>query len=438
MNTARSSSRRILRRSAVAGMAALAVGLSACAVPGGSATPVADDPDEPASIRFYWWGSDARNERMQQAIDLFEEDNPNITVTGEFAEWGGYWDKLATSVVGGDTPDVFMQEDRYIADYARRGILADLGAIGVETGDIDESLLTAGAIDGTQFGIPTGSNVYSVIANPALFEAAGVELPDDDTWTWDDYVDIATRIHDGTPGGQVYGTSDATYNEVGFSVYARQHGQSLFDEDGELGYDDDLLEEWFQRSLDLQASGGQPPADSAASLDLLDSPIAKGYAAMNITWSAQLGALSTAVGQDLTILKMPGESEFTKPGMFYKPGMYLSASAKTKHPSAVAKFIDFFANDPRVGGIFLTELGLPGNAPVREAILPKLTPVDQKSADFVAGLADHIVSAPPALPNGAGEVATIIQRINEQVLFGQLTPADAAKQFRSEVEAVIG
>lgn len=438
MNTARSAStRRILRRSAFVTIGALAVGLSACAVPAApTSTPVAEDPDKPASIRFYWWGSDARNERMQQAIDIFQDDNPNITVTGEFAEWGGYWDKLATSVVGGDTPDVFMQEDRYIADYARRGVLADLGSIGVETGDIDKSLLTAGQIEGTQYGVPTGSNVYSVIANPALFEAAGVEMPDDDTWTWEDYVEIADKIHEATP--DVYGTSDATYNEVAFSVFARQNGQSLFNDKGELGYKDELLEEWFQRSLDLQASGGQPPADSAASLDLLDSPIAKGYAAMSITWSAQLGALSTAVGHDLAILKMPGESEFEKPGMFFKPGMYLAASAKTEAPTAVQKFIDFFANDPRVGEIFLTELGLPGNASVRDAIMPTLTPVDRESAEFVAGLADHIKSAPPALPNGAGEVAAIIQRINEQVLFNQLTPEAAAKQFRTEVEAVIG
>lgn len=426
------------RMASVAVALTLAASLAAC---GGDAQQNAgtgdSGSDAPATIRFYWWGAEERNARMQDAIDIFMSENENITVEGEFAEWGGYWDRLATQVAGSDTPDVFMQEDRYIADYARRGVLADLDDLGVDSTSIDEGLLAAGHIDNQQFGIPTGSNVYSVIINPAIYEAAGIEIPDGDDWTWEDYVETAVAIHENT-NGEYYGTSDATFNEVALNVFLRQHGQSLFAEDGSLGYEDALLEEWFQRSLDLQARGGQPPADSAASLDLMDSPIAKGEAAMSITWSAQLGALSEAAGEELEIRKMPGESQFDAHGMYFKPAMYLSASAKTEHPEAVAKFIDFFANDERVGEIFMTELGLPGNPDVRDAIVDQLSPADQRSAEFVSDLSDHVQSALAPLPDGAGEVASIIQRINEQVLFEQITAAEAAQQFRSEVENVIG
>src|SRR5690625_966721 len=196
----------------IAALAAGSLVLSACG--GGSTGGNSGSGDgEAASLRFYWWGSDERNKRMQEAIDIFNAENSDIEVTGEFAEWGGYWDKLATSTAGNDTPDVYMQEDRYIADYGRRGLLANLDELGVPTDDIDESLLASGEIDGELLGVPTGSNVYSVLANPAIFEEAGVELPDDSTWTWDDYVEISQQIHDGIPSGDVFGTSDATYNE---------------------------------------------------------------------------------------------------------------------------------------------------------------------------------------------------------------------------------
>lgn len=416
------------RAVAALSVASLAVGLAGCGASDSGA-------DGTQTISFMWWGSAERTARVQEAIDMFEEANPDIKVEGQYAEWAGYWDKLATSVAGGDTPDVMFQEDRYIGDYARRGVLADLSAIGIDTAKIDETLIAAGEIDGKPYGIPTGSNVMSIVANPDLFEAAGVELPDDDTWTWDDYVEIAEQISAGSPDG-VYGTSDYSYNETGFLIYLRQHGQDLFDEEGKLGYDDQLLEEWFQRSLNLQEAGGQPPADESVGLDLLDSPIAKGKAAMSMTWSAQLGPLSEASGSDLVLLKVPGEAE--TPGMYFKPGMYVSVAAESEHADAAAKFVDFFVNTPEVGKIFLTELGLPGNADVRDAVVPELGAADKAGADFVGSLSDHVTSSPHTMPNGAGDVAAIMQRVNSEVLFGQLTPAEGAAKFRQEAESAIG
>ena len=39
--------------------------------------------------------------------------------------------------------------------------------------------------------------------------------------------------------------------------------------------------------------------------------------------------------------------------------------------------------------------------------------------------------------NGAGEVATLLRRVNEQVGFGRLSPAEGAKQFIAESNAIL-
>lgn len=57
--------------------------------------------------------------------------------------------------------------------------------------------------------MPTGVSTFGLIINPAIFEQAGVELPDDETWTWDDFTRIATEISANTPEG-VYGSTDPT------------------------------------------------------------------------------------------------------------------------------------------------------------------------------------------------------------------------------------
>src|SRR5690606_28408494 len=118
---------------------ALALGMGACASGSG-------DEGGDVTLRFSFWGSNERADRMQEAVDIFEEENPGIVVEPDFVDWSGYWDRLATGVAGGDVPDVFMQEDRYIGDYARRDVLADLSGT-VSTDDIDASLLSSGEID---------------------------------------------------------------------------------------------------------------------------------------------------------------------------------------------------------------------------------------------------------------------------------------------------
>lgn len=431
------------RAALVALTAAGAIALTACsgdsgAMPEGGAGEGGDGG--PVEIRFAWWGSDTRHETTQQIIDLFEEKNPGITVVPDFTDWGGYWDKLATSVAGGDTPDVITQEERYLSDYATRGVIADMSELGIDTAEIPDEVLATGEIDGKLYGIPTGVNAYAVVANPTIFEQAGVEMPDDETWTWEDYVEIAGQISEGAGDG-VWGTQDYGFNEAGLAILARQKGETLYTPDGGLGVSPETVAEFFQRSLDLMANNGQPDASRSVEIQNAGpegSLLGTGTGAMGVWWSNQLGALSSAAGTDLELLRLPGESQHERTGMYFKPAMYYSVSATTEHPEESAKFVDFLLNDPEVAALQLTDRGLPSNLSVREAISGDLEAADKKVADFMADLEDEIVDNPPVPPNGSAEMQDIIGRINTEVLFGNITPEQAAEQFISEVGAAIG
>src|SRR5699024_5765194 len=113
-------------------------------------------------------------------------------------------------------------------------------------------------------------------------------------------------------------------------------------------------------------------------------------------------------------------------------------SADTEYPVEAAMFVDFLVNNVDAGGIILSDRGLPANPDVRAAVQDMFTPVDQQAAAFLANLGPVIVDSLATPPVGSGEVVNIIKRINEQVLFEQITPEEAAKQFMSEVEAAIG
>jgi len=426
------------RATLVALTAAGALALTACSGDSG-ALPDSEGDGESGNveIRFAWWGSDTRHQTTQQIIDLFEDKNPGITVVPDFTDWDGYWDKLATAVAGGDTPDVITHEERFISDYATRGVIADMATLDIDTSEIPEDVLATGTIDGKLYGIATGVNAYSVIADPQVFADAGVDMPDDTTWTWDDYVEVAGAVAKGAGDG-MWGTQDYGFNEAGLAVMARQKGETLYNEDGSLGVSPETVAEFFQVSLDLQANGGEP--DASRTVEIQDagpegSLIGTNSGAMGVWWSNQFGALSGASGRDLEILRLPGESAGERTGMYFKPAMYYSVSAKTEHPEESAKFVDFLLNDPEVAALQLTDRGLPSNLSVRESILGDLPPTDQKVADFMADLEDEIVDNPPVPPNGSGEVQDIMIRLNTEVLFGDKTPQEAAEAFLTEVEA---
>ncbi|MFE6968942.1 ABC transporter substrate-binding protein [Isoptericola sp. NPDC057653] len=436
---------RATRRRGAALVALTAVGalaLTACS--GGDSGIVPSDQDGgkdgDVEIRFSWWGSDDRHKTTQEILDLFEEKNPGITVVPDYTDWGGYWDKLATATAGGDTPDVITQEERYLSDYASRGVIADLGALDIDTSEISDDILTTGEVGGTLVGIPTGVNAYALVADPKIFADAGVDMPDDTTWTWEDYVDVAGKISKGAGKG-VWGTQDYGFNEAGLAVLARQKGETLYTPDGKLGVSKETVAQFFQTSLDLMANGGQPDASRSVEYQNAGpegSLLGTNSGAMGVWWSNQLGALSDASGRDLELLRLPGESEGERTGMYFKPAMYYSVSAKSEHPQEAAKLVDFLLNDPEAAKLQLTDRGLPANLSVREAILPDLTAADQRMADFMADLEDDVVDNPPVPPNGANEMQDIITRINTEVLFERMTPAQAADAFLKDVGAAIG
>ncbi|GAA1111317.1 ABC transporter substrate-binding protein [Nocardiopsis metallicus] len=413
---------------------ALVMAATAC---GGS-----DSDDGIVELRFSWWGADDRHATMQEAIDVFEDQNPDIRITGDYTDWGSYWDRLATSTAANDAPDILMQEERYLREYGQRGALADLSEFGehLDLSAIDPLVAETGELEGQTFGIPTGVNAYAVLADPQAFEEAGVEMPDDTTWTWDDYVEIANEISQATDG-EIVGAQSMAYNESGFQIFARQHGENLYAEDGTLAFSEETLASWFQITSDLLDGGGQPSASESVEIEAGgpdQSVLSTNQGAMAHFWTNQLGGISGSAGRDIELLRYPGETENERTGMYLKPAMFYAVSAGSEHPEEAARFVDFMLNSEDAAELTLSDLGLPANVDMREHILGDLPPADERSAAFLEEITGDIIDGNPPPPIGAGEVVEITKRTSDELGFGDLTPEEAAEQFIKNVSEATG
>ena len=248
-------------RRAVLGAPLALLALSSCGpnAPGGAG----GDDEAGGALRFAWWGNATRDELTREALSAYEDVAPEVTISAEPGDWSGYWDKIATQVAGGDAPDILQMDEGYLAEYSSRGILADLAETSIDTADIDPAALEAGRVDGGLFALNAGINAPVLLANPAVFEEAGVEIPDDTTWTWDDLVDIATRISEstaeGTFGVQQFGAAGGPP----LTVFLRQLGAERFSAEGGIGFTAEQLAQWWEFTLRLQDSGAAPEASVA-------------------------------------------------------------------------------------------------------------------------------------------------------------------------------
>lgn len=427
--------REVSRRTVLFAVPA-ALALSACSGNGGGSTELSN---EPVTLRFTWWGSDARHERTQQVIKLFQDKHKNITVKGEFKEWNGYWDSLATTAAAQEAPDLIQMDELYLASYAERGALLDLSKVRdhLDTSALSKDVLATGQVDGKQYAIPTGLTAYSMVVNTDLLKQYGVDVPDDDTWSWDDLKEIGKKIS-AAGGGKVTGVQSWGFDMGGLNIWTRQSGGRLFDDDGNVSVKPAVLADYWGYLVDLAKEKIAPdPAvtveRATASLD--QSGTATNTAAFGTWWNTQLTSLAAASGQKLELLKIPGEADAKQRGTYHKPSMYWSIFSRSKHPGEAALLVDFLANSEEAAEVMLTDRGVPVNEKIRSAIQSKLDPADQAAVEY---LNDVTVSAPPRVtPNGASNIEKILQRYTEQVLFGQLPADQAATSFIKELQAEI-
>ncbi|MES9537123.1 extracellular solute-binding protein [Actinomadura sp. NPDC000600] len=382
-------------------------------------------------IVFSYWGSDSRQKLTEAAIARFEAKNPGIDVEGDFSDWDSYYEKLATKTAAGDAPDVMSIEIRGLAEYAGRGTLADLTGK-VNTADLDQSVLKAGQVDGKQYAIPTGVNAFPLIVNRAALEKYGQKMPDDKTWTWDDYIATSQRITEKS-GGKVWGTE---YNEnpAFLQIFAAQRGEQFYG-DGKVALSEQTVKDWWallKKIIDTKAGpSASKMLETGTKVDL--ALLGSNTSVFGSWWSNQLDALTKGSGQELDLLRMPKAPGASASGMFLQPAMYYTISSRTEKSENARKFVDFLVNDPEAGGILLSDRGLPTNAKVITAIKGKLTPADQKVLAFMESIKGDL-SPVVVPPKGAMEMEDILKRATDSVLFGKAQPDAAAKTFLTEAD----
>ena len=217
----------------VGGTIAGAAALAACA-------PVAAPADEGAmgeapmaeriTIRY---GRHDPAAGVATTLESFHEEYPDIEVSVE--QIGEFHAKIPALAAAGTLPDVVRSWEAMALDMGRNNQFIDVqpyvdGQPDFEPDDFYENWWNYPIVEGKRFGVPDAAAPHVTFYNADLFDAAGVEYPDKDSFTWTDFEEKARAISD--PDNKIWGSETIPVGWHMFSVkQAWQNGGSFYSED---------------------------------------------------------------------------------------------------------------------------------------------------------------------------------------------------------------
>ncbi|MDO5662567.1 MAG: sugar ABC transporter substrate-binding protein [Brachybacterium sp.] len=331
--------RRVFLGSVAAASAGL---LAACGGgAGGSDEEIATDvdADTTAEISYGMWSEDQRP-TIEQMIEAFNEEYPNIAVNITVTPWENYFTKLQTQAGGGDLPDVFWMNAGNFALYAVEGQLQSLADLDVDATKFPEALVETYTHDGTVYGYPKDYDTIGLFYNEALFEQAGVDVPTAD-WTWEDYHATAREISEALSDDGIYGAIGGWSNQELVYPMIYSYGGQIITEENISGYDSDPAKTAFQLMADMEADGSTP--DVAFTAENWGAEVFGSARAAMMTggnWNAGILKDMPAY-DDIRVAPLPQGTQ--RATVIHGVGHVMSASSS--HKDAAAALITFLAGE---------------------------------------------------------------------------------------------
>ena len=404
---------------------------------------VSTDDAEEKTLSFIWWGNQTRNERTQEILSMYSTEHPEITFDPQFAEWGDYWQKLATASAGHELPDIVQMDYSYLKQYVSNDLLVDLtpyiedGTIDVS--NVDEGILNSSKVDGGIYAICNGVNVPAHLYNKTLLTENGIEVKDN--MTVDDFVAISKEIYEKTG----YKTNIAYGTDAYIDYFARAYGETVY-EDDKIGASESTLKDFYGLYETGITEGWliDPSVFSEVTVGSVEQdPMVYGSSPATMSWcffaySNQLSAVQKAAPEGMEIgittwpSKDPVKSDFLKPSQFF------AVTVDSEYPEEAAKVIDYITNSVECNNVLLGERGIPVSSVVAEAIGENMTENDRNIINFINDVvAPNSSTISPPAPTAAAEAYNLNDELVEKVCYGLITAEEAASQFYTEGNAIM-
>ncbi len=405
-------------------------------------TEETDAAPEAVELRFSWWGSEDRHEATLAAIDKYVADNAHVTIVPEYSGYSGYQDKLVAQIAAGNAPDVFSSVSEWIPQQMASDALLDLTGL-VDVSDHNEMVVESCSFDGMLVSVPLGLNAPTFVYNTRIIEELGIELPTG-AYTWDDFADICLEIYEKS-NGEYYGVTDLSTAYEQLLVYgytALAHPAPYPYDNTTMTVTEEDMVSYYSYWKEMRESGAAAPADiSSTSFD--QNLVGRGIVAFAPVWSSTFGQFQNETEDELDMITVP-TGENGESGATSRASITLSVFNNSPAPEEAAAFVDWFIGSEDAALILTTTRGVFSGATQRDALVATdtLNEIDTKifaATDYYASNEMKMFyPGPDRISEIFGGNGDLVERIGQEIAFGDLSVEEGAAKFMEEANKILG
>lgn len=149
----------------------------------------------------------AQKQMMAELIDGFNASQDEYEASHVYVPFADYEKQLTLGVASGELPDLVIMDGCGMASFISMGLFGDISDADINWDEYMAGPMESTMLDGKHYGIPFATNCTALFYNKDLFDAAGIDYPDENT-TWDEFHEMAKAL---TKDG-VYGFGNAATN----------------------------------------------------------------------------------------------------------------------------------------------------------------------------------------------------------------------------------
>jgi multiple sugar transport system substrate-binding protein len=311
---------------------------------------------EPFTVRV--WGGVPPEAGPQGSVDEFNRLYKDKGFQAEYTRFvnddnGNL--KLETTLLSGDAIDVYIT---YSATPLRKRIDSNM-ALDITDLIARDSFDIAGfgnladqyKFNNRYYSIPTKVDLYGILINKNMFEAAGIPIPT--KWNYTEFRNIAKRLTKGSGDNKVYGMFFNTQQDIyGPFIYfgiSAMGGNYLYSQDGKRsGFDAPVVRETTQLIYDMMNVDQSAPShtDSVTQKLTQEGMFLTGKSAMSIgPWIVRSIKDLTNYPHDFVTAFVPYPSPDNRNSVYSQGGAgdMLSINPKSKNIEAAWEYIKWYS-----------------------------------------------------------------------------------------------
>lgn len=434
ITTGKLSRRQVVKRGAALGLGATAIG--------GLLGPSAAGAQGKVKLTLLThWGSKEQKDPMDKIIAEYTKANPNVTIEHQTVAFDQLLNRISTGQLGGESPDIYHFYNLWMPDFIGSNLLATPPAdvtSNIKSG-YSEGTVGGASYKGTAWGFPTEVDLYQLIYNKKLLQAAGVEKAPE---TWDEFKAAAEKLTVKDSAGKVTQAGfmllpswDSGVVHPFTSLLWSNGGQYVASDYSKALFNEQPGVETLQLQLDMIKAKSTILSTNLAN----DADFESGRAAMTIManwWGATLRASKIGM-ENVGVAQIPHTAGHPPVALQYE--WLWGVSQTSKNQDAAWKFLTWL-NSPRSEGTsspmgdFLTSAlnAIPGRTSDQKAH------ADVLNDPFVKPFVDAAPTArsEPIIP-GAQEIKTALEKQIEAAWYGQKGAADALNAAAKQADSIL-